>query len=67
MPAGVSRLRRQPGPSYGTPLIRRLHDGTWGVIFGNGLNSKTGTAGVFIVHIDPSTGNPRAFSSWIPA
>jgi type IV pilus assembly protein PilY1 len=44
------------GATYGTPSIRRLHDGTWGVIFGNGLNSKNGTAGIFIVHVDPSTG-----------
>lgn len=44
------------GATYGTPSIRRLHDGTWAVIFGNGLNSKNGKAGVFIVHIDSSTG-----------
>ncbi len=44
------------GATYGTPLIRRLHDGTWGVIFGNGLNSKNGTAGVFIAHVKPSDG-----------
>ncbi len=45
------------GETYGTPLIRRLHDGNWAVLFGNGLNSKTGTAGLFIVHINSSTGN----------
>jgi len=44
------------GHGYGharrmTQVIRRLHDGTWGVIFGNGLNSTAGTAGLFIVHI----------------
>jgi len=44
------------GATYGTPSIRRLHDGSWAVIFGNGLNSKNGKAGVFIVHIDSSTG-----------
>ncbi len=45
------------GETYGTPLIRRLHDGNWAVLFGNGLNSKTGTAGLFIVHVNSSTGN----------
>jgi len=40
------------GQVSGTPLIRRLHDGGWGVIWGNGLNSKTGRAGLFIMHID---------------
>jgi len=44
------------GATYGTPSIRRLHDGSWAVIFGNGLNSKNGKAGVFIVHINSSTG-----------
>jgi len=45
------------GMTYGTPLIRRLHDGTWGVLFGNGYNSKKGTAGLFIAHVDPASGN----------
>lgn len=40
------------GNTYGTPIIRRLHDGKWGVIFGNGFNSQTGTAGVFIMEVD---------------
>ena len=42
------------GQVSGTPLIRRLHDGGWGVIWGNGLNSKTGRAGLFIMHVDNS-------------
>lgn len=44
------------GNTYGTPTIRRLHDGKWGVIFGNGINSSTGDAGIFILTIDPSNG-----------
>jgi len=40
------------GQVSGTPLIRRLHDGSWGVIWGNGLNSSTGRAGLFIMHVD---------------
>ncbi|WHZ09781.1 MAG: Type IV fimbrial biogenesis protein PilY1 [Burkholderiaceae bacterium] len=43
------------GNTYGTPIIRRLHDGNWGVIFGNGLNSPTGTAGIYIMEVS-STG-----------
>jgi len=46
------------GQTLGTPLIRRLHDGSWGVIFGNGTNSYgSGTAatqghsGLFIMHV----------------
>jgi type IV pilus assembly protein PilY1 len=44
------------GQTYGTPTIRRLHNGDWGVIFGNGLNSSTGDAGIFILAINPTTG-----------
>ncbi|HJS92377.1 MAG TPA: PilC/PilY family type IV pilus protein [Steroidobacteraceae bacterium] len=44
------------GDTYGTPTIRRLHNGDWGVIFGNGLNSSTGDAGIFILTIDPTSG-----------
>lgn len=39
------------GQTLGTPLIRRLHDGSWGVIWGNGLNSASGRAGIFIMHV----------------
>jgi type IV pilus assembly protein PilY1 len=45
------------GSVYGTPLIRRLHNGQWGVLFGNGLNSSSGKAGLFIMLVDPATGN----------
>lgn len=44
------------GNTYGTPTIRRLHNGDWGIIFGNGINSATGDAGIFILTIDPSSG-----------
>lgn len=44
------------GNTYGTPQIRRLHDGKWGVIFGNGLGSASGDAGIFVMTIDPNTG-----------
>jgi type IV pilus assembly protein PilY1 len=44
------------GQTYGTPQIRRLHDGNWAVLWGNGLNSPNGTAGLFIMHINSTTG-----------
>ncbi len=44
------------GNSYGTPLIRRLHNGQWAIIFGNGFGSPNYQAGVFIGLISSSTG-----------
>lgn len=41
------------GETYGTPQIRRFHNGQWGFVFGNGLNSSTGKAGIYVVTIDP--------------
>lgn len=43
------------GDTYGTPQIRRLHNGDWGVIFGNGIGSSNGDAGIFVMTIDPKT------------
>ena len=43
------------GDTYGTPVIRRLHDGHWAIIFGNGIGSSSGDAGIFIMDIDPTT------------
>jgi type IV pilus assembly protein PilY1 len=43
------------GNTYGTPLIRRFHNGSWGVIFGNGYGSSQGKAGIYIMLIDPAT------------
>src|SRR5262249_34638693 len=45
------------GLTYGTPQIRRLHDGNWGVIFGNGLKSASGDAGIFVMVINQSNGS----------
>jgi len=44
------------GNTWGTPLIRRLHNGQWAMIFGNGFGSATGHAGVFIGLVNSSTG-----------
>jgi type IV pilus assembly protein PilY1 len=43
------------GNTYGTPQIRRLHNGNWGVIFGNGFGSASGDAGIYVMSIDNST------------
>lgn len=48
------------GSVYGTPIIRRMHDGNWAVIFGNGFNSKSGKAGIYVMTVDQTTGN-RSF------
>ena len=44
------------GNTYGVPIIRRLHDGNWGVIFGNGYGSTTGDAGIFIMIVNGASG-----------
>ncbi|MFZ0549996.1 MAG: PilC/PilY family type IV pilus protein [Steroidobacteraceae bacterium] len=49
------------GNTYGTPTIRRLHNGDWALIFGNGLNSATGDAGIFILTIDPNSGTQTMY------
>jgi type IV pilus assembly protein PilY1 len=51
----VSNCGNNLGNTYGTPLIRRLHDGNWAVIFGNGFNSASGDAGVYIMTINATT------------
>jgi type IV pilus assembly protein PilY1 len=48
------------GNTYGVPVIRRLHNGSWGVIFGNGFGSASGDAGIFIMTVNPASG-ARAF------
>ncbi|MDP9010030.1 MAG: PilC/PilY family type IV pilus protein [Pseudomonadota bacterium] len=51
------------GNTYGTPIVRRLHDGKWAVIFGNGFGSSTGDAGIFIMLID-SNGGTQASNTY---
>lgn len=53
---GLADCGRHLGSVYGTPQIRRLHNGQWAVLTGNGLNSSSGTAGLFVMLVDPSTG-----------
>lgn len=44
------------GKTYGVPVIRRLHNGKWAIIFGNGYASATGDAGIFIMTINSADG-----------
>jgi len=52
----VSNCGTHLGNTYGTPLIRRLHNGGWGVIFGNGFGSSAGDAGIFVMTVDQTGG-----------
>jgi type IV pilus assembly protein PilY1 len=44
------------GNTYGIPQIRRMHNGQWAAIFGNGQHSSTGDAGVYVMLVSPSGG-----------
>jgi type IV pilus assembly protein PilY1 len=46
------------GDTYGVPQIRRFHSGQWGFVFGNGFNSSTGDAGIFIALVNPTSATP---------
>ena len=59
--ANVAACGTNLGNTYGTPQIRRLHDGKWGIIFGNGYGSATGDAGIFVGVIDPAAGTPTFY------
>jgi len=54
--ANVKNCGNYLGATYGTPVIRRLHNGSWAVLFGNGLNSSAGSAGMYMMMVDPKTG-----------
>lgn len=54
--ANVTGCGKYLGNTYGTPVIRRLHNGYWAVLFGNGLNSQNGTAGMYIMLVNPANG-----------
>ena len=55
------------GNTYGTPIIRRFHNGSWGVIFGNGYGTPSNAAGIFLMLIDPSSGTPTFYYLATPA
>lgn len=48
---GLSNL----GQTVGTPIITRMHNGQWAIVFGNGLGSGK-SAGVYIGLVNASTG-----------
>src|SRR5204863_7229394 len=52
---------RSLGNTCGTPQIRGVHDGKWGVIFGNGFGSTSGDARIFVMTIDPTTHAPAIY------
>jgi type IV pilus assembly protein PilY1 len=52
----VTNCGQNLGNTYGTPEIRRLHNGDWAVIFGNGYGSASGDAGIFVMTIDQTSG-----------
>ena len=55
--ANVAGCGTNLGNTYGTPQIRRLHNGKWGVIFGNGFGSASGDAGIYVMTVDPTSGS----------
>ena len=59
--ANLSNCGENMGNTYGTPQIRRFHNGMWGFVFGNGHSSKAGTAGIYVVTIDPATRATKAY------
>jgi len=54
--SNVANCGNNLGSTYGTPVIRRLHNGMWAIIFGNGFGSSSGDAGIYIVTVDPTSG-----------
>ncbi|HTT13402.1 MAG TPA: PilC/PilY family type IV pilus protein [Burkholderiaceae bacterium] len=57
----VSSCGNHLGNTWGTPAIRRFHNGSWGFVFGNGLSSSSGHAGIYIVLVDPTSGAKSAY------
>ena len=56
---GNSTCGNNMGNTYGVPQIRRFHNGQWGAVFGNGFNSATGDAGIYVMLV-PSSGAVNA-------
>ncbi len=61
LPCATSGCASNLGNTYGTPVIRRFHNGMWGVVFGNGFGSSSGHAGVYVVTVDPGTAAMTAY------
>jgi type IV pilus assembly protein PilY1 len=54
--ANASSCGNNLGKTYGTPQIRRFHNGNWGFIVGNGFGSSTGDAGIYVVSVNSASG-----------
>ncbi|HXL97203.1 MAG TPA: PilC/PilY family type IV pilus protein [Steroidobacteraceae bacterium] len=54
--ANVAGCGANLGNTYGTPQIRRFHNGMWGAVFGNGFGSSSGDAGIFVMTVDATSG-----------
>src|ERR1700690_1314639 len=52
----VANCGNNLGNTFGTPQVRRLHDGNWAIIFGNGFGSASGDAGIYVLTIDINSG-----------
>ncbi|GAB2894275.1 pilus assembly protein [Microbulbifer echini] len=50
------------GYSFSRPQIGRMANNEWAAIFGNGYNSKTGDAGIFIVYLDGSDASTSKYT-----
>jgi type IV pilus assembly protein PilY1 len=59
--AGNTACGKNLGDTYGQPVIRRLHNGQWGVIFGNGFASRSGDGGIYVMTVDSSSGTPTFY------
>lgn len=46
--ANVANCGNDLGNVYGQPVITKFNNGEWGFVFGNGYNSKSGVASIFI-------------------
>jgi type IV pilus assembly protein PilY1 len=53
---GNATCRNSLGNTYGTPQIRRFHNGNWGAVFGNGYGSVNGDAGIFVMIVSQASG-----------
>ncbi len=48
----VANCGNDLGLTFGTPVVTKFNNGKWGFVFGNGFNSPSGTASIFICIID---------------
>jgi type IV pilus assembly protein PilY1 len=53
---GNATCGKSLGNTYGTPQIRRFHNGSWGAVFGNGYGSANGDAGIFVMSVSQASG-----------